>query len=213
MTRGNLIIVSGPSGAGKSRIAAGVLSRMPDVRFSVSWTTREPRASERDGVDYHFVSPAEFERLVENGTFLEHAVVHGNFYGTSRDFIEASRHAGADVLLDVNVEGAQAILRRCPDAITVFILPPSYDVLRERLTRRQLDKDYVIEQRLRIASDETRKWADYEYVVVNDEVEKATGELQAIIVAARCRSLVRSAEAHEILTTFGGLNAQDSRRH
>lgn len=204
---GNLLIVSGPSGAGKSRISAGVLQTLPEIRFSVSYTTREPRPAEIDGVDYHFVSRDEFIRRKDAGEFLESAEVYGNLYGTSARFIDDSRAAGIDVLLDVDVQGAKTIRGRCPDAISVFILPPSFARLKERLENRQQDKDYVIAHRLSIACDESRRWPEYDYLIINSELGHAIEELKAIILAARCRSSVRSATAAAILETFGGSNA------
>jgi guanylate kinase len=210
---GNLIIVSGPSGAGKSAISAGVLDSLANIRFSVSHTTRPPRGSERDGVEYHFVSRAKFAELRDAGEFLEWAEVYGNLYGTSRRFIEDSRKGGTDVLLDVDVQGAKSIRRQCRDAVSVFVLPPSYSVLRARLERRQLDKDYVIEQRLRIACDEIRSYEEYDYLIVNDDLEKSVAELRAVTLAARCRKTARAAAAAAVLDTFGGMNAEDSREH
>lgn len=204
---GNLFIVSGPSGAGKSRISAGVLAQLPGIKFSVSHTTRDPRPSETDGVDYHFVSREEFLKLRAEGEFLESAEVYGNLYGTSARFIEEARAAGFDVLLDVDVQGAQTIRGRCPDSLSVFILPPSFTRLKERLENRQQDKEYVIAQRLLIACDESRRWPEYDYLIINGDLDKAIEELKAIVLAARCRSGVRSGVAHAILQTFGGPNA------
>jgi guanylate kinase len=210
---GNLIIVSGPSGAGKSAISAGVLESVANIRFSVSHTTRPPRGSERDGIEYHFVSRERFAELRDAGEFLEWAEVYGNLYGTSRSFIEDTRRMGADVLLDVDVQGAKSIRQQCPDAVSVFILPPSYSVLRVRLERRQLDKDYVIEQRLRIACNEIRAYDEYDYLIVNDDLEKSVAELRAVALAARCRRSARAGAAAAVLGTFGGMNAEDSRKH
>lgn len=210
-TPGNLLIVSGPSGAGKSRICAGVLARQPEVSFSVSHTTREPRPSEKDGVDYHFVSRDEFLKLREAGEFLESAEVYGNLYGTSARFVDEVRAAGADVLLDIDVQGAQTLRGRCPDAISVFILPPSFARLRERLEKRRQDRDYVIAHRLGIACAESRSWPEYDYLIVNHDLENAIEELRAIVLAARCRSSVRSEVARAIMKSFGGPDAEDSR--
>ncbi len=204
---GNLLIVSGPSGAGKSRISAGVLEVLREIRFSVSYTTREPRPSETDGIDYHFVSRDRFVRLKNAGEFLETAEVYGNLYGTSARFIDEARSAGIDVLLDVDVQGAKTIRTRCPDATSVFILPPSFARLKERLENRQQDKEYVIAHRLSIACEESRRWPEYDYLIINNELGHSIEELKTIVLAARCRSSVRSGVAQAILETFGGGNA------
>ena len=206
---GNLIIVSGPSGAGKSAISAGVLEQLPRLRFSVSYTTRTPRGGEQNGIHYHFVSREEFDGLVRNGEMLEWAEVYGNFYGTSKKMIDEALTAGDDVLLDVDVQGARTICRKRPGAMSVFIMPPSYGVLRERLEQRKLDKAYVIEQRLRVANEEIRQFADYDYLIINSDLGKAIEELKAIVIGLRCRMERRTEDAQAIVATFGGVNAQD----
>ena len=206
---GNLIIVSGPSGAGKSAISAGVLEQLPRLRFSVSYTTRTSRGGEQNGIHYHFVSREEFDGLVRNGEMLEWAEVYGNFYGTSKKMIDEALTAGDDVLLDVDVQGARTICRKRPGAMSVFIMPPSYGVLRERLEQRKLDKAYVIEQRLRVANEEIRQFADYDYLIINSDLGKAIEELKAIVIGARCRMECRTKDARAIVATFGGVNAQD----
>ncbi len=206
---GNLIIVSGPSGAGKSAISAGVLEQLPKVRFSVSYTTRTPRGSEQNGVHYNFVSREEFDGLVQTGEMLEWARVYGNFYGTSRKMIDEALAGGDDILLDVDVQGARTICRKRPGAISVFIMPPSYGMLKERLEQRKLDKVYVIEQRLRVAYEEIRQFADYDYLIINSDLGKAIEELKAIVTGSRCRMERRTEDAQAIVATFGGVNAQD----
>jgi guanylate kinase len=206
---GNLIIVSGPSGAGKSAISAGVLEQLPRLRFSVSYTTRTPRGGEQNGVHYNFVSREEFDGLVQTGEMLEWARVYGNFYGTSRKMIDEALAGGDDVLLDVDVQGARTICRKRPGAISVFIMPPSYGMLKERLEQRKLDKVYVIEQRLRVAYEEIRQFADYDYLIINSDLGKAIEELKAIVTGSRCRMERRTEDAQAIVATFGGVNAQD----
>jgi len=206
---GNLIIVSGPSGAGKSAISAGVLEQLPRLRFSVSYTTRTPRGGEQNGIHYHFVSREEFDGLVRNGEMLEWAEVYGNFYGTSKKMIDEALTAGDDVLLDVDVQGARTICRKRPGAMSVFIMPTSYGVLRERLEQRKLDKAYVIEQRLRVANEEIRQFADYDYLIINSDLGNAIEELKAIVIGSRCRMERRTEDAQAIVATFGGVNAQD----
>ena len=206
---GSLFIVSGPSGAGKSALAASVTKLVQNLRFSVSYTTRAPRGSERDGVEYHFVSRAEFEALISSDALLEWAEVYGNLYGTSRDSIDELLRQGEDVLLDIDVQGARNIRRKRPEAVSVFILPPSFEVLRERLEHRKLDKDYVIAQRLKIACNEISFYKDYDYLIINDDLGKSTDELRAIIEASRSRMSIRVEAAESILSTFGGLDAED----
>jgi len=207
--RGSLIIVSGPSGAGKSALAAGVLHRLPSVNFSVSFTTRAPRGNERDGVEYRFVSREEFETLILSNALLEWAEVYGNYYGTARACLDDRLSQGEDVLLDIDVQGARTIRQKRPDAVSIFILPPSYEILRTRLEGRMLDKDYVIEQRLRIARREIQQYRNYDYLIVNDELNNAVEELEAIILGSRCRMASRAESAESIVATFGGLDAED----
>lgn len=205
----NLIIVSGPSGAGKSILSSRVLQLMPRLKFSVSYTTRAPRGSEQNGVEYFFVSREEFQSLIHGNELLEWAEVHGNYYGTSRGFVEGLMRQGEDVLLDIDVQGASIVRQKRPDAVGVFILPPSYQVLRERLMRRSLDPGFVIEKRLKIACKEIRHYRDYDYLIVNEELNSSTLELQSIILGARCRIAARSERAESVIATFGGIDAED----
>ena len=204
---GNLIIVSGPSGAGKSALTTHALKVLPNIRFSVSYTTRLPRGAERHGVEYFFVDRTKFESLRAEEEFLEWAEVHGNHYGTSQNFIDALLHQGCDVILDIDVQGARTIKQKRPEAIAIFVMPPSFDILRERLRRRGLDDERVIERRLRMALDEIRRYQEYDYLIVNDDLKNAERELEAIIVGARCRLTVRKMAAASILKHFGGLDA------
>ncbi len=204
--RGNLIIVSGPSGSGKTSVSGSVLAALPALRFSVSFTTRAPRGSEQDGREYHFVSKADFEKLIRAGEFLEWAQVYGNYYGTSARFVDGGISEGCDVLLDVDVQGAEAIRERRPDSISIFILPPSYQTLQQRLELRALDKRYVMEQRLRIARQEVRHYRNYDYLIVNDLLANAVEELKSIIIAARCRKERRAELAQSVLSKFGGMD-------
>ena len=206
---GNLFIVSGPSGAGKSVLSSSVLQLVPELRFSVSYTTRPPRGMERNGVEYYFVDQAGFEELIQSGELLEYALVYGNYYGTPRRFIQECLARGEDVLVDIDVQGAQTVRQRCPDAVSIFIMPPSYQELRERLECRKLDKDYVIEQRLRIAGQEIRHFKYYDYLIINRVLEESIEELKAIILGSRCRRSSRSEYAKSIVSTFGGTDAED----
>ncbi len=206
---GNLFIVSGPSGAGKSAIAAGVLDVVPDLCFSISYTTRQPRGCEKNGVEYNFVGEAEFKELIGSGELLEWALVYGNYYGTSRRRIDAALEQGKDVLLDIDVQGARSVREMRPEAVGVFVLPPSYRILRERLESRKLDKQYVIEQRLKIACREITQYEKYDYLIINENLGDAVGELKAIILGSRCRMTARAESARSILATFGGADAED----
>ena len=207
---GNLIIVSGPSGAGKSALAMAVLAVVPNLRFSISHTTRAPRGTESDGVEYYFVGKPRFQELVEAGEFLEWAEVYGNHYGTSRRFLEDVLARGDDVLLDVDVQGARTIRGKRPDAVAVFILPPSFAVLRERLEQRKLDKDYVMKQRLEIARREIICFRDYDYLIVNEDLARSVEELKSIVLSQRCRMARRAEAAQAIVSNFGGMDAKNS---
>ena len=208
--KGNLIIVSGPSGAGKSALVESIISMIPGLQFSVSYTTRAPRGDERDGLEYVFVKKGEFDRLIQSGDLLEWAIVYGNYYGTSRSFIDRTLSDGVDVLLDVDVQGAQTIRLQRPDALSVFILPPSYDVLRERLRKRSLDKEYIITQRLKIASEEIRQYKSYDFLIINQDLQYSIESLRAIIVGSRCRLETSMEAASSIVANFGGKNAENS---
>ncbi len=207
---GNLIIVSGPSGAGKSALATGVLKAVPQLRFSISYTTRLPRGSEKHGVEYFFVNRQEFQSLIRGEDLLEWAEVHGNYYGTSRSFVDAIREKGEDVLLDIDVKGARIVRQKIRAAIGVFILPPSYQVLRDRLQRRNLDDGVIVEQRLKRACEEISHYKDYDYLIINEDLDGSIRELAAIIVGARCRIAARIESARSVLTTFGGMDAENS---
>ncbi|MBN1569606.1 MAG: guanylate kinase [Acidobacteria bacterium] len=206
---GNLIIVSGPSGAGKSVLVSGVLQELPHVKFSVSYTTRAPRRTEKNGVEYFFVSREEFLSRVRGEEFLEWAEVHDNYYGTSRKYVDDLLRQGEDVLLDIDVQGARILREKRKDAISVFILPPSYQVLRERLMRRSLDAGFEIEKRLKIACREIDHYRNYDYLIINKELGVSVEELQSIILGSRCRTAVRSESAKSVLETFGGIDAKD----
>jgi len=200
---GSLIVISGPSGAGKSVLTRYALRSLPGLKFSISYTTRAPRGGEQNGVEYFFTDRPKFESLINTGEFLEWAEVYGNYYGTSRSFIDDILQQGSDVILDIDVQGARAVKKARPDAVAVFVLPPSLDVLRERLLRRKLDDADVIKKRLKIACDEIRHYKDYDYLIVNDDLENAERELAAIIVSARCRVNVRGNATSSMIKFFG----------
>ena len=198
----SIIVVSAPSGAGKSTVLARVLRQMPGLRFSVSHTTRSPRGGERDGVEYHFVDRPEFERLRAGGDLLEWAEVHGNLYGTGVDEHERARREGKDLLLDVDVQGAAQVRERIPDAVTVFILPPSYQVLEGRLRGRGQDDEPTIQRRLLAAGRELDAFVQYDYAIVNENLETCVEALVSIVRAARCRVSHVAEKARAIESTF-----------
>lgn len=198
----SLFVVSGPSGAGKSTLLTRVLEQMPDVRFSVSHTTRAPRRGERDGVQYHFVDRRAFEDLVKRDGFLEWAEVHGHLYGTSRAEYEAAQREGRDLLLDVDVQGAQQVRARIEDAISIFILPPSHAALERRLRGRGPEDEMALQRRLAAADQEMSHYREYDYAVINESLEQSVEALGCVIRAARQRTSRLDGPAQAILNTF-----------
>jgi guanylate kinase len=196
-----VFVVSGPSGSGKSTLISRVRRDLEGLGFSVSHTTRTPRPSETDGVEYHFVTAGTFRRMVRAGRFVEWANVHGHLYGTSRAEL-ARRERRGDVILDIDVQGARQVRKKLPRAVLVFIMPPVFGELRRRLRQRREDSPDDIEQRLRNAADEVRDYAEFDYVVVNDDLETAAAELRSIIVAARRRTEAMAATVRPILRSF-----------
>ena len=190
---GNLFILAAPSGAGKSSLIKALLEKHEDaadfpMEVSVSHTTRKPRPGEEDGVHYHFVSREQFEKLIEQGVFFEWAEVFDNYYGTSRVTIEQTLHRGIDVFLDIDWQGARQVKKLLPDACGVFILPPSTQVLKERLNRRGQDSDDVIASRMREAVSEMSHYDEFDYVLVNDDFSVALSDLEAVVRAQRQRT-------------------------
>ncbi|BAU46675.1 guanylate kinase [Sulfurifustis variabilis] len=178
---GNLLILSAASGTGKTSLAHALIESEPDVVFSVSHTTRAPRPGEVHGRHYYFVSPEEFEAMVARGDFLEHAQVFGNRYGTSRQEIEQRLAQGKSVILDIDWQGARAVKRQLPEAVSVFILPPSREALLERLTRRGQDDPEVIARRMSVAVDEMAHCREFDHLVVNDDFQAALADIRAIL--------------------------------
>jgi guanylate kinase len=185
---GLLFIISAPSGAGKTTLCKEVIDIFPNLRHSVSYTTRSPRPGEVHGRDYFFISPAEFERMVTAGEFAEWAEVHGNRYGTAIKTLEGYRAEGIDVILDIDCQGARQLKERYREGVFVFILPPNFHELRRRLDMRNSDSAEVKERRIKCAADEIKESRWYDYVIVNDVYSKAVEELKAVLIAEQCRA-------------------------
>lgn len=198
---GNLFVVSAPSGAGKTTLCRRLCEVLPDIRHSVSFTTRKIRPGEIDGVHYVFIDEEEFRSMINAGEFLEWATVHGNFYGTPRSKIIESIESGIDVVLDLDVQGARQIKEKYPDSKLIFILPPSMDELLKRLKGRMTDSKEVIRERMKKAKDEIIEYKNYDYVIVNDIFENALEELKSIVIAER--SKIQKIDTNWILQTFG----------
>ncbi|MGD0490052.1 MAG: guanylate kinase [Steroidobacteraceae bacterium] len=178
---GRLYVIAAPSGAGKTSLVKALMEREPRLRFSVSYTTRKPRANEIDGRDYHFITPARFQEMVERGEFLEHAQVYDNFYGTGVEAVRGALAAGGLVLLEIDWQGARQVRERLPEARTIFILPPTRRTLEERLRARSTDSEAVIQRRLQDARRDIGHFTEFDYVVINDRFEQAVEDLHAIV--------------------------------
>jgi guanylate kinase len=198
----NIFVVSAPSGAGKSTILRRVLAELDDLRFSVSHTTRPPRAGETDGVEYHFVPPARFQELVDAGELLEWAKVHENLYGTAYDEYRKAEGEGVDLLLDLDVQGAGQVRKKFPDVVCVFLLPPSYAALEARIRGRGQDDEQTIRRRLDGACLEVSFYKDYDYAVVNADLEACVEDVKCVIRSARLRTSRMNGTAGGILDTF-----------
>ena len=179
--RGKLFVIAAPSGAGKTSLVRALMQLRPTLRFSISYTTRKQRPNERHSHDYFFVDKAEFERMVAAGDFLEHARVFDNYYGTSRQQVEQLLDESQDVLLEIDWQGAQQIRRALPECRSIFVLPPSRAALEQRLRGRGTDSDEVIARRLRDSLADLSHWSEFDYIVVNDDFDRATADLQAIV--------------------------------
>lgn len=196
----NLVfIITGPSGVGKSTIIKLLLNSLPDIYFSVSHTTRPPRPNEENGVDYYFISNEEFQSMIKKDKFLEWAEVHGFLYGTSLSEVDKAFREGKDLILDVDIQGASSIKRKITDAVTVFVLPPSWEALKERLSFRENNNE-IVERRLKRAKEEIKEWKNFDYIIVNDNLKRAVTELSSIILAERAKRKRREDIIKEILS-------------
>lgn len=200
--RGTLFVVSSPSGGGKGTIIRHVLAVVENLSYSVSYTTRAPRSGEVDGREYFFVNRTTFEEMIEGGEFLEWACVHGNLYGTARRQIAQQTAAGIDIILEVDVQGAASVRQLLMDSVSVFILPPSYEVLRQRLLARGTDTPPELELRLRNAPEELRQYSAFDYVIINDQIDRAAGQLASIIYAERARCIRQEGLVRDVIRKF-----------
>ena len=201
--RGMLIVVSSPSGGGKGTLIDRVLKTVPGVSYSISYTTRAPRGTELDGREYFFVSTAAFEEMIERGEFLEWARVYGYLYGTSQVQVERERAAGHDIILEIDVQGAESIRKKIDDSVSIFILPPSFELLRERLVKRGTDSPAELEKRLRGAPAEVGQQKHFQYVILNDDINRASQQLAAVIYAERARRERQEERLKDALADFG----------
>jgi guanylate kinase len=198
----SVFIISAPSGSGKSTLVHRLLETVSNLTFSISYTTRPPRPTETNGVDYVFITREDFENRLARGEFLEYAEVFGNYYGTNRESFERAIHEGHDLVLDIDVQGARQLKVAIPEAISVFVLPPSRDVLEQRLRARSQDSEEVIQRRLQGAAAEVRNYTQYDYVLINREIEEAAARLAAIVKAERLRKARMEEEVRPILDSF-----------
>lgn len=197
-------MISAPSGTGKSTLVKHLLASVPNLRSSVSATTRPRRPGEKDGRDYYFVEEKQFKRMIAAGEFVEWASVFGNLYGTPWKQLRKAQEDGTDILLNIDVQGHRQVRKRLPEAVSVFVLPPSFKELERRLRNRHSDSPAVIRQRLAAARQEIKHWSEYDYLVVNDRLPRAARALQAVVKAARFRRLNQQDSARKICKTFGG---------
>jgi guanylate kinase len=198
-----LFVISGPSGCGKSTLVRHILDELDNVEFSVSYTTREKRETEKEGKDYYFISQEEFKKLIQEDKLAEWAVVHGNYYGTPVRELE-KKSGGGDVLLDIDVQGARQIREKVKKAVFVFIFPPLFPELKRRLEQRGQERKESIKRRLEVAKREIRQYYQFDYIIINDRLDKAAEELKAVILNQRCRTEIRKKEILPILRSFSG---------
>jgi guanylate kinase len=197
-----VFIISAPSGSGKSTLVSRLLANDPQLRFSVSYTTRSPRGTEKPGENYNFISLPDFEARISRGEFLEHAEVFGNYYGTHREVLRQAQSEGRDLILDIDVQGARQLKRSIPEAVTIFVLAPSRDILEQRLRARSEDSEDVIQRRLRDAAVEISNYKQYDYLLINHQVEESVSTLASIVRAERVRRVRMDAQIQPILRSF-----------
>jgi guanylate kinase len=200
--RGILFVISSPSGGGKGTLIRRILTHMPRLGYSVSWTTRAPRQAEANGRDYHFVTVEEFTAARERGEFLEWAIVHGHLYGTSLKVVERELAAGRDIVLEIDVQGAATVRQVGIEAVSIFILPPSFEILRRRLVGRQSENPEALAVRLQNSRGEVEHYREFDYLVLNDDVERAATQLAAIVYAERAHRSRQERLAERVLATF-----------
>jgi guanylate kinase len=197
-----VFIISAPSGSGKSTLVSHLMNNVPGLMFSISYTTRKPRGAEANGQSYHFVAHEAFEAMMHRGEFLECAEVFGNYYGTHRSILDEARAQSKDLVLDIDVQGARQLKCKIPEAVTIFVLPPSRQVLEQRLRARGEDREEIIERRLREAANEISNYEAYDYVLINRELEESDATLAAIVRAERVRRTRIEDQIQPILATF-----------
>jgi guanylate kinase len=203
---GSMLMVVAPSGAGKSSLVNALLQKDPAIGLSVSFTTRAPRPGEVNGREYNFLSEQEFLQRKEAGDFLEWANVHGNYYGTSKSWIESQMQSGKDVILEIDWQGARQVQQLVPEAIWIFILPPSIQTLEDRLRKRAQDDEATIQKRVAAAKDELAHVAEANYLVVNDNFEQALAELNQVVLASRLRTGPQLARQHQLAKELGAID-------
>lgn len=198
----SVFIISAPSGSGKSTLVHRLLKTVPNLTFSISYTTRPRRPAEVDGVDYIFITRKDFKERLQRGEFLEHAEVFGNFYGTNREALEAATREGKDLVLDIDIQGARQLRTALPQAITIFVLPPSKQVMEQRLRSRSQDSEEVIQRRLEGAAVEVKNYTHYDFVLINRDIDEASAQLVNIVEAERLRRTRMEEEVRPILASF-----------
>ncbi len=200
--KGNLIIITSPSGGGKGTLIAELMKRGVGIGYSISYTTRAKRPNEVEGKDYSFIDRDEFERMIEADEFLEYATVHGSYYGTSRTRVESLIAEGVDVILEIDVQGAADVMKKLPEAVSIFILPPSFQELEQRLRSRNTEEPEQLQVRLRNSFDEVRRYDEFEYVVINDNIADAVRRLESVILGERQRRTRQIGQIRDILDSF-----------
>jgi guanylate kinase len=209
-TKNNVFIISAPSGSGKTTLIDLLLTENPSLSFSISHTTRPARPGERDGVEYFFISEQKFEQMIREERFVEWAEVHGHFYGTSREMLVQPEKENRDVILDIDVQGAAQVRQKMPEAISIFILPPSYEALKTRLLTRQKDKQEVMLKRLENARKEIRRYSEFDYIIINDDLETASKSLSSIIDSSNSLREKQIDRIEAILRSFDEAEKQDN---